>query len=75
MTADNYDIKEMIREDRVRKNKYFRIYDPVIGDPTGEVVPRQPFTMDGREYNVPSEMMSDPFVKAYVKYKGASGLL
>ena len=75
MTADNYDVKEMIRTDRERKNKYFRIYDPVRGDKDGEVVPRVPFTMDGQEYFVPAEMMSDPFVKAYVKYKGASGLL
>ena len=65
----------MIREDKARRNKYFRTYDPIRGDESGEVVPRTKLTIAGQDYFVPSEMMSDPFVKAYIKYGGASGLL
>lgn len=75
MKAGDYDIKEMLRIDKARRKKYFRIYDPVKGDAEGEVVPRAPFVIDGVEYNVPKEMLDDPFVKAYVKYNGESGLL
>ena len=75
MPTDRETIKAMIREDRERRRKYFRVYDPVRGDPQGEVVPRSKFEIDGVEYNVPTEMLSDPFVKAFVRYKGASGLL
>ena len=71
----NPDIKAMLREDKVRRNKYFRTYDPIRGDEQGEVVPREKLTIAGQEYNVPCEMMQDPFVKAYLKHDGASGLL
>lgn len=71
----NPDIKEMLREDKRRRNKYFRVYDPIRGDELGEVVPREPLVIDGQEYFVPSEMMQDPFVKAYIKYNGPSELL
>ena len=75
MSTDREKIKEMLREDKERRKKYFRTYDPVRGDELGEVVPRAPFSIDGTEYWVPKEMLSDDFVKAYLKYKGASGLL
>lgn len=75
MTVDREKIKAMLREDKERRNKYFRTYDPIRGDSLGEVVPRSPFVIDGKEYFVPNEMLTDPFVKAYIKYKGASGLL
>ena len=65
----------MLRLDKERRNKYFRIYDPIRGDADGEVVPRSPLTIAGREYMVPTEMLSDDFVKAFFKYGGASGLL
>jgi len=65
----------MIREDKARRNRYFRTYDPVRGDEMGEVVPRTKFEIDGQEYFVPTEMMKDDFVKAYIKWGGASGLL
>ena len=65
----------MLRLDKERRRKYFRTYDPIRGDELGEVVPRSPFSIDGTEYWVPTEMLSDDFVKAYIKYKGASGLL
>ena len=69
------DIKAMIREDKARRNKYFRTYDPVRGDSASEVVPRSPLELDGVTYWVPNEMLRDDFLKAYLKYKGASGLL
>ena len=69
------DIKAMLREDKERRNRYFRVYDPVRGDPTGEVVPRSPFDIEGETYFVPNEMLRDDFVRGYLKYKGASGLL
>ena len=75
MTADSYDVKEMLRVDKARRNKYFRAYDPVKGDPLGEVVPRTQFKIDGQDYWVPEQMMRDPFVVAFIRYKGASGLL
>ena len=75
MSTDREKIKEMLREDKERRKKYFRTYDPIRGDELGEVVPRAPFSIDGTEYWVPKEMLSDDFVKAYLKYKGASGLL
>ena len=75
MSTDREKIKEMLRVDKERRKKYFRTYDPIRGDELGEVVPRSPFSIDGTEYWVPTEMLSDDFVKAYIKYKGASGLL
>ena len=75
MSIDREKIKEMLREDRARRKKYFRVYDPVLGDELGEVVPRSLLTIEENEYWVPNEMLADPFVKAYLKYKGASGLL
>ena len=71
----NPDIKAMLREDKVRRNKYFRTYDPIRGDTLGEVVPRSKLAIAGKEYYVPTEMLSDPFVKAYLKYGGESELL
>ena len=75
MSTDREKIKAMLRLDKERRRKYFRTYDPIRGDELGEVVPRSPFSIDGTEYWVPTEMLSDDFVKAYIKYKGASGLL
>ena len=75
MTADNDKIKEMLREDQDRRRRYFRTYDPIIGDEQGEVVHRTKLGIDGKEYWVPDQMMADPFVKAYIRYKGPSGLL
>lgn len=72
---NNPDIKAMIREDKERRNKYFRTYDPIRGDELGEVVPRERLVIAEQEYYVPKEMMADPFVKAFQKYHGASGLL
>ncbi len=65
------DIKEMLRTDRERRNKYFRVYDPVRGDESGEVVPRAELTVGENTFWVPEEMMRDPFVKAYLKYDGS----
>lgn len=75
MSIDREKIKAMLRQDKERRQKYFRTYDPIRGDELGEVVPRSPFSIDGTEYWVPTEMLSDDFVKAYIKYKGASELL
>jgi len=75
MTAADHDIKEMLRTDRERRNLYFRTYDPVRGDEAGEVVSRSPLDIDGQTFYVPDEMLRDDFVKGYVRYKGASGLL
>ena len=69
------DIKEMLREDRARRNRYFRVYDPVRGDMTSEVVPRSPLEIEGETFWVPDEMLRDDFVRGYLRYKGASGLL
>ena len=75
MITDRTDIKGIIQLNKERKNKYFRTYDPIRGDQFGEVVPRTQFEIAGENYWVPQEMMRDPFVKAYIKFKGASGLL
>ena len=75
MTADKGKIKEMLRIDRERRQKYFRTYDPIRGDELGEVVPRSKFKIEDNEYWVPNEMLTDPFVKAYLKYKTPSRLL
>ena len=65
----------MLRTDKERRNQYFRTFDPIRGDQLCEVVPRAPLEINGTEYLVPKEMLTDPFVKAYLRYKGASGLL
>lgn len=70
-----FDAKAMLRLDKERRNKYFRTYDPIRGDESGEVVPRSKLAIDGRDWFVPDEMLKDPFVKAYLKYGGPSGLL
>ena len=56
MTVDREKIKAMLREDKERRNKYFRTYDPIRGDSLGEVVPRSPFVIYGKEYFVPNEI-------------------
>lgn len=75
MILDRTDIKEIKRIDRERSSRYFRMYDPLLGDSTGEVTPRTQFTIGERTYWVPEEMMGDPFVKAYKKYETPSALL
>lgn len=65
----------MLRIDKERRNRYFRIYDPVRGDSTSEVVPRSPLNIGGETYWVPDEMLHDDFIRSYLKYNGASGLL
>ena len=75
VNLEDIDIKEMLRLDRERRNKYFRIYDPVRGDATSEVVPRSPMDIEGETYWVPNEYLRDDFVRGYLKYNGASGLL
>jgi hypothetical protein len=69
------DIKAMLALNKERKNKYFRTYDPVRGDPDGEVVPRCRLVIEGETFFVPLQMLADDFVKAYLKYRGAKGLL
>lgn len=53
-----------------RRERYFRKYDPIIGDPLGETTPREKIRLDGRDYYVPSTMMSDPFIQAVKEAKG-----
>ena len=65
----------MLRIDRERRNRYFRLYDPVRGDSTSEVVPRSPAIVEGETYWLPNEMIRDDFFCAYQKYGGTSGLL
>lgn len=71
----NPDIKAMLLEDRERKKRYFREYDPVVGDDQSEVVPREKLVIAGQPFWVPKEMLEDPFVKAYIKYKNEAELL
>lgn len=75
MSIDREKIKDMLREDKARRATYFRTYDPIRGDEQGEVVERAPLEIDGKEYWVPKQMFTDPFVHAYIRYGGASGLL
>ena len=75
MIFDRKDTKAILHEDRGRRNKYFRTYDPVRGDPLCEVVPRDKLTIDDVTYMVPTEMLSDPLVMAYLKYKAPGELL
>lgn len=75
LPKSNAEIKQIIKEDRERKKRYFRVYDPIRGDQTGEVVPRVQLTIEGVEYWVPEEMKKDTFVRAYLKYKTPGKLL
>jgi hypothetical protein len=74
-TVSREQVKAMLHEDKQRKNRYFRTYDPIIGDKVGEVVPRAPFEIEGKLFNVPKQMLEDRLVKSYIRYHGASGLL
>lgn len=49
-------IEEIVKENARRNNLYFRVYDPIIGDPEGEVVPRVKVVLDGVTYYMPKEM-------------------
>ena len=69
------EILQIKRTDRERRNIYFRTYDPVRGDETGEVVPREELEIEGRKYWVPKEMLGDPFVKKYLECGSPSRLL
>ena len=69
------EILQIRRTDRERRNIYFRTYDPVRGDETGEVVPREELEIEGRKYWVPKEMLGDPFVKKYLECGSPSRLL
>ena len=73
--ADKPDIKAMLHENKARRKKYFRIVDPVRGDSMSEVVPRSPFDIEGETYWLPDEMIRDDFVRDYLRYGGASGVL
>lgn len=69
------EVKAILREDKKRWRRYFRKYDPIRGDSTGEVVPRGALMIDGEGYWVPEQMLGDPFVAAYIEHGGAEGLL
>lgn len=67
MTFTDKEIDDIILENRRRKKAYFRSYDPVIGDPDGEVVKRRSMTIGGRLFHLPEEVFNDPFLASYRK--------
>lgn len=60
---EGIDIQEIIAENDRRRNLYFRDYDPIIGDPTGEVLPRSKVVLDGVTYWLPTDMMSEEVIR------------
>lgn len=69
-TTDKNDIDKIIQENKRRKDDYFRWYNPVIGDPQGEIVERVKLRLAGQTYFIPKEMEKDPLVKVIKRYKG-----
>lgn len=67
MVLTEKEMREIMREDLRRRHDYFREYDPVLGDPKSEVLKRVPLVIDGVKYYVPTDMVRDPFVRAYRK--------
>lgn len=61
----------VIAHNKERRERYFRKYDPIIGDPLGETTPREKLRLDGIDYYIPSTMMSDPFICAIKDAKGS----
>ena len=61
---------DVLAENERRKKDYFRTYNPVIGDPEGECIPRVPLLMDGVTYYIPVAFSKDPYVRAIAKYNG-----
>lgn len=63
-------VTEMLEENRRRKQDYFRWYNPVLGDPLGEVVSRVPLLLDKITYFIPKAFAEDPYIKAIARYNG-----
>jgi len=61
---------KVIAENARRLKEYFRKYDPVIGDPSGQTVPREAIVLDGVKYWIPLSMFLDPFVDCIKRNKG-----
>lgn len=59
--------KEILAEDRRRRELYFRFYDPIKGDEAQEVLPRKRMRIENEEFLVPVQMYKDPFVQEYRK--------
>lgn len=64
-------IEKYKKENQERHLRYFREYDPIIGDPLGETTPRRKIRLDGRDYYIPTSMFDDPFIQAIVETKGS----
>lgn len=64
------ELERMLAENEQRKTDYFRWYNPVLGDPKGEVVPRVPLLLDGVTYHIPEAFSKDPYVQAVIRWKG-----
>ena len=70
MISTQANIDSIIALNKERKEKYFRKYDPIIGDPSGETTHREKLRLDGVDYYIPTTMMSDPFIRAIREAKG-----
>lgn len=73
--------KEILQENERRITLYFRDYDRITGDPSGEVVPRAPFKFNQHTFYLPEEMLKLPLYrelqnssleKILIKYTGNS---
>lgn len=64
------ELERMLKENERRKQDYFRWYNPVFGDPKGEVVPRVKLLLDGATYFIPEAFAQDPYVKAIAAWGG-----
>lgn len=60
----------IVAENKRRNKEYFRKYDPVIGDPSGQTVSRDALVLDGVKYWIPISMFIDPFIQCIRNCKG-----
>lgn len=64
------ELGNLLVENERRKKDYFRWYNPVLGDPLSEIVPREKLVMDGVTYFIPKAFGEDPFVKSIRAWGG-----
>lgn len=55
--------REILQENECRIALYFRDYDRITGDPSGEVVPRISFKYNQHTFHLPAEMLKLPLYK------------
>lgn len=67
--------EEILRENEIRKEKYFRKVDQIRGDSRSECIPRKKISLLGTEYYLPVEMFEKDIILSLVEKKGVEGTL